>query len=136
MHQESNGERHVQSTFRLDLDGLHLWPGYEDGGVVSARERRWSQLTVHLSIPDVSVLEEQVSGLPLQAGSNITPISPTHSVLTTRLCLSLTLTHFCHQNTSGPSGNQAVPVPCFENSLKEHSDPQKEAVNVTFNIYD
>lgn len=76
------------------------------------------------------------TGLPLQAGSNIAPMSSTHSVLTTRLCLLLTLTHFCHQNTSGPSGNQAVPVPCFENSLKEHPDPQKEAVNVTFNIYD
>lgn len=93
--------------------------------MVSAREQRWSQLTGNLSIPEVSVLEEQVSGLPLQAGSNIAPISSTHSVLTTRLCLLLTLTHFCHQNTSGPSG-----------SLKEHSDPQKEAVNVTFNIYD
>lgn len=33
VHQESDGERHIQSSFRLDLDGLHLW--LCGGGVVS-----------------------------------------------------------------------------------------------------
>lgn len=51
------------------------------GGVVSAREWRWSQLTGDLPVPDGSALEKQAPGLPLQAGSRVAPISSTHEIV-------------------------------------------------------
>lgn len=74
------------------------------GGVVSATEWRWSQLTGDLPIPDGSALEKQAPGLPLQAGSSIAPISSAHCVFATRPCHLLTLTYFSQQNPSSPSG--------------------------------
>lgn len=49
VHQEPDGQRHVQAALRLDLDGLHLWLDMRTWAW-SAREG-WSQLMGDLSTP-------------------------------------------------------------------------------------
>lgn len=58
VHQESDGQCHVQSTFRLDLDGLHLWLDMRRGR--GQQERCWSQLIGDLSTPGLAWVRVRV----------------------------------------------------------------------------
>lgn len=67
VHQESDGQCHVQSTFRLDLDGLHLWLDMRRGR--GQQERCWSQLIGDLSTPGLG--SGSGSGLAMGASSQV-----------------------------------------------------------------